>query len=278
MSGQGYNTSPWPRLRDTVVNACDNARPHTVYGASEIDFTEPHRRILELRKRTRVALSVHSYVLWCVARVAVKFPMLHAMRQGNRLITFDTIDMGTIIDQHASDVLRTRLPVIHIVREADRRSLASVNWEIRTAARTDLGQNPDIAYRRRLTRYPKPVQRVIFRRILRDPILHRRFFGTMGFTSTQSPGYDHPLHAFVTNLQTATVAMGNLHPRFLPDAEGKPVLRKVLSVSGAFDHDFVDGMLLSKFGYETSRFIESAEGLDDDYVRETRELARTEAG
>lgn len=267
-----YKITAWPHLRNTVVHACDNQRLHPIYAASEMDFTNAHERIGELRRATRVAVSTHAYVLWCVAQTAAKYPMLHAFRQGKKLITFDSIDVSTIIDQHASDTLRTRLPVVFIVRDADKKSVAQTNWEIREAARSDLSKNPDIAYRRRLTKLPYAVQKIMFRRLLRDPFLHRRFFGSFGFTSTQSPGFDRPLHAFPTNLQSATIAMGNVHQEFRPDENRQPVLRRMMDIAGTFDHDMVDGMLLSRFTYELTKLVESASGLDDEFIRETREL------
>ena len=270
-----YRVSEWPHLRNAVVNACANARPHALYGATEVDFSAAYERLSEVRRATRVAVSAHCYVLSCVAKAAAEFPMLHAFRRGKQLICFDAVDVGTIVDQHARDHLKTRLPVVYIVRDAGRKSVASINWEIRAAARRDLGQQPDNAYRRRLAALPAPVQKAMFRRMLRDPWQHRRFFGTLGFTSTQSPGYHNPLHAFVTTLHSANIAMGNIHRKFVPDAQGQPVVRRMLDVSGSFDHDMVDGMLLSRFGLAASRRIESCDGLDDDFIRETRELAAT---
>jgi pyruvate/2-oxoglutarate dehydrogenase complex dihydrolipoamide acyltransferase (E2) component len=269
----GFQVSPWPHLRNAVIQAANNERPHAIYAAGAIDGTAALERIAELRRATRVALSLHAYVLGCVARAAAEHRMLHAFRHGKKLITFDALDVGTIIDQHASDKLRTRLPVVYVVRDAARKSIAQINWEIRCAARTDLGKNPDVAYRRRLTTLPAPVQKIMFRRLLRDPWLHRRFFGTLGFTSTQSPGFDRPVHAFVTNIHTATIAMGNVHSQFLPDENGQPVLRRMLDMAGSFDHDMVDGMLLSRFGLAVAQRIESCDGLGDDFIRETRELA-----
>lgn len=271
-----FKITPWPVLRNSIAHVTDNARPHTIHGTIQIDVTDAYQRLLEVRRATRVAVSMHSFVLGCVARAAATQPMMSSFRWGNRLVTFDTVDMGTVIDQYATDAMRTRLPVVYIVREADRKSMAQINWEIRAASRRDLGQDPLMKFRRRLSRLPQPVQRVMFRRIMRDPWQHRRVFGTFGFTSVQAPGINYPAHAFVTNLFTGTVAMGNHHQAFLPDEQGQPVLRRVLDLSGSFDHDYVDGMPIVAFGRELVGLIQSAHGLDDEFVRETRELVRAE--
>jgi len=273
---EGFTVTPWPVLRNSIVHTLDNVRPHTVFGSTQIDFTDAYDRILEVRRATRVAVSTHAYVLGCVAKAASEFPMLRSHRQGKKMIRFDTVDVGTIIDQFASDTLRTRLPVLYIVRDADRKSIAQINWEIRAAARRDLGQDPMMKFRRRLSRLPQAVQKIVFRRLMQDPWKHRQVFGTFGFTSVQSPDYHHPAHAFVSNICNGTVAMGSLHQSFLPDAEGRPVLRRVLDISGSFDHDYVDGMLIMGFGRMANRLIESGYGLDDEFIRETRELAAVE--
>ncbi len=280
MSGQkpteGFTVTPWPILRNSIVHTLSNARPNTVYGSTQIDITDTYNRILEVRRATRVGVSMHSFVLGCVAKAASEFPMLRSHRQGKKMIQFDSVDVGTIIDQFASDAMRTRLPVLYIVRDADRKSIAQINWEIRAAARRDLGQDPMMKFRRRLSRLPQPVQKVLFRRLMNDPWKHRQVFGTFGFTSVQSPDYHNPAHALVPNICNGTVAMGSLHQSFLPDAEGRPVLRRVLDISGSFDHDYVDGMLIMAFGRTANRLIQSGYGLDDEFIRETRELAAAE--
>ncbi len=272
----GFTVTPWPVLRNSIVHTLENARPNTVYGSTQIDFTESYERILEVRRATRTAVSIHAYVLGCVAKAASEFPMLRSHRQGKKLIRFETVDVGTIIDQFATDAMRTRLPVLYIVRDADRKRMAEINWEIRSASRRDLGKDPMMKYRRRLSRLPQLVQKVIFRRLMNDPWKHRQVFGTFGFTSIQSPGYNHPAHAMVTNICNGTVAMGNLHRSFLPDNQGLPVLRQVLDISGAFDHDYVDGMVIMGFAKLAERLISGCYGLDDDFIRETRELAAAE--
>jgi hypothetical protein len=273
---EGFKVSDWPVLRNSIVHVCDNARPHTVFGTTQIDVTEALDRLAEARRATRIAVSMHAYVLGCIAKAAASFPMVHSFRQGKRLITFDAVDVGTIIDQHASDKNRTRLPVVYIVREADRKSIAQINWEIRAASRRDLGKDPLMKFRRGLSLKPQLIQKLTFRRIMRDPWKHRQVFGTLGFTSTQAPGFDHPAHAFVTNICTSTIAMGNLHKAFLPDESGRPILRKVMDITGSFDHDFVDGMLIMEFGRASLALIQSGYGLGEDFVRETLELARSQ--
>ena len=275
-STNGFTLSPWPVLRNSIVHTCDNARPHTVYGSTQIDFTDAYERIREVRRATRVSVSIHAFVLGCVAKAAAEFPMLRSHRQGKNLVRFDTVDVGTIIDQVASDAMRTRLPVLYIVRDADRKSIAEINWEIRAAARRDLGNDPMMKFRRRLSRLPQLAQKVIFRRLMNDPWKHRQVFGTFGFTSIQSPGYNLPAHAFVTNICNGTVAMGNLYQSFLPDSEGRPVLRRVLDISGAFDHDYIDGMLIMSFGRLATKLITSGYGLDEEFIRETLEFASAE--
>ena len=270
---KGFTVSPWPILRNSIIHSCDNARPHTVYGSTHIDFTRTYERITEVRRATRVAVSIHAYVLGCVAKAASEFPMLCSHRKGKNLIRFDTVDVGTIIDQHASDEMRTRLPVLYIVRDADQKSIAQVNWEIRAAARRDLGQDPMMKFRRGLSQKPQWMQKLIFRRLMNDPWKHRQVYGTFGFTSIQSPGYLNSAHAFVTNLYNGTIAIGNLHQSFLPDEKGQPVLRRVLDMSGAFDHDYADGMLIMGFSKVLSELISSGYGLGDDFITETNDLA-----
>jgi len=70
--------------------------------------------------------------------------------------------------------------------------------------------------------------------------------------------------------------MGNIHRKFLPDAAGQPALRHVMDLSGVFDHDMVDGMAIARFTLTLVNLLTGCHGLDDEFIRETRELVTRE--
>jgi pyruvate/2-oxoglutarate dehydrogenase complex dihydrolipoamide acyltransferase (E2) component len=106
----------------------------------------------------------------------------------------------------------------------------------------------------------------------RNPIFLKKVQGTMGLTSLQRQEFNRSFHGFPPNIFTLTFAVGSIVDRFLPDANGQPVLRRMLCLSGGADHAVVDGMDLARFSERFARLLESADGLDDSFVSETRRL------
>lgn len=265
-----HREAPWPVLRNITSSVLDFQRPHTVYGFGEVNASAALAAIERCRRQGRTAVSLHAFVLYCLARATAEHPAVHTFRRRRKLITFEEVDVGTMIEKRQPD--GTRMPVGYVVRSADRKSLAEINWELRQAAKRDLSDDPAVRFRRRLARLPAFLRRILFRRALSDPFRLRRVYGTIGLTSLQTAALPQPFFALPPNLCTLTVAIGSLTDRFLPDAAGRPVLQKVLCLGGGADHDVVDGMTLVRFGNRFAELIETAAGLDDVFVAQTRSL------
>jgi hypothetical protein len=266
-----YTEKPWPVIRNALVTLLDQARPHAIYGLGEVDVTDALSAIRRIEKQLRVAVSLHAFILYSMAQAIREHPVAQTYRHKNKLITFDDIDVMTPLDKRLPSGVR--IPVGHIVRGAQNKSLAQVNWELRQATKAvDLDRDPAVRMRRRFARYPSPVRRWLARRTMRDPFLLKRIHGTTGITSIQSHGFDNPLFTLPPAIHTLSFSVGNLCKRVKLDASGAAVERKVSCLTGAADHDVMDGMLLTRFSYRFTQLLESAAGLDNSFVEETRLL------
>jgi hypothetical protein len=264
-----FHEKPWPPLRNIVLGYLEQARPHTIWGTGEIDVTEPLLRLKHCQRELRIAISFHAVILHALAQAAALHPGVLTYRHGRKLVTFTEVDVCTTIDRKIEG---HRMPGVHCVRSAQRKSLAAINWELREAINRPVPNDPVVAQRRRFARLPAFVRRWLGGKVSANPHLLRRIYGTIGLTNLNSHGLNRPLWALPPTLCTVTVASGSIVDRLASDGHGGAVVRRHLCVTGAADHAVIDGMPLSRFTLEFCQQLESGAALDDAFIAETRRL------
>lgn len=274
-SASEYTTAPWPAVRNLTKTALDFQPPHTYHGWTAVNVSDTLTALARCQRATRIHVSLHAYLIRCIALAAAEYPAVVTYKHRNQLITFKTIDIGTAIEKKQPD--GTRLPMIHITKGANLRSFASINWEFRNAARGDMSQDPAVKARRRFARLPGLLRHLAFRRAIGNPIRARKLYGNLQFTSLYHSGVQTPFVAFPPNLGTVSVSAGSISDAFLPDADGNPKLSKVLYFGGAMNHDIIDGMQMVQFLRRGAELIETCCELDEAFIAETRELRKVAA-
>jgi pyruvate/2-oxoglutarate dehydrogenase complex dihydrolipoamide acyltransferase (E2) component len=265
-----YRMRPWPKLRDALVTFLEAHRPHTIYAFTEADVTDALLAIERLRRDSRIAVSFHAYVLHCLAQAAHAHPEVLAYRMGRRIVTFDDVDIGTAIDRRQPD--GTRFPVAYVLRGAQVKSLACINWELREVARRDLADDETVRLRRRVMALPALVRRLMRWQITRNPFWMRRFFGTIGCTNVRVTGSERPGFVLPPNVFTVTVGVGWITERPVAGADGALKQRRMLCLACGFDHAVVDGIPVARWAQSFIERLEGAAGLDESLVAETRAL------
>ena len=115
-------------IRNALVSLLDQSRPHAIYGLGEVDVTDGRwPAIRRIEKELRAAVSFHAFILYCMTRAIGRHPVARTYRRGKKLITFEDIDVLTPLDKRLPSGVR--IPVGHIVRSAQTKSLAAINWE-----------------------------------------------------------------------------------------------------------------------------------------------------
>jgi hypothetical protein len=114
-------------------------------------------------------------------------------------------------------------------------------------------------------------------RMFHNPFLFKEHMGNLFITNLQSPGLNIPFNIVAPNPYTLALAIGSVTNQIRPDKDGKPIVRKILSVSGIADHAVVDGFPLSRFSVTVSQLLESATGLNDDFVKEMLQFKKGES-
>lgn len=266
-----HHTRPWPVLRNAVVSFMNTQRPNSVQGFGEIDVTDALAAIRRAQKTLRTGVSFHAYVLHCLVQALVLHPTMVSYRYRNQLIAFDDIDVLTPVEKHLSQ--GGRIPVAHVVRGAQAKSLAQINWDLRQAvAVDDLAAEEAVKLRRRFAGWPRLLRDFVSRRTRRDPFLLKRLHGTVILTNVQPPGFSNTFCVSGPTIHTLSIAVGTITERIKLDEEGRLTARKILTLGGAADHDIVDGMTAARFASDLVRLVESGQSLDASFIEESRRL------
>jgi pyruvate/2-oxoglutarate dehydrogenase complex dihydrolipoamide acyltransferase (E2) component len=266
----------WPEIRNALIAFLWQRRSHLMRGTAEVDVTDSLASIRRIEKELRIAVSFHAFVVYCVVQAAMQHPVMHTYRYGRKLVTFEDIDIFSPIDRRLPGGVR--MPVGHIMRAAQNKSLAQINWELRQAVRAShLADDPSVQALRKAARAPGLVRRMLAWQCKRNPYRLKRTSGTMLVTNVQSRAATNPVFAFGGTVHTSSIAVGNITPRLQLNREGKVVSRKMLCLSGAADHDIVDGMGIARFAQLLTRLLESGAGLDENFVEQTRSLINKES-
>ena len=271
-----YRQVPWPALRNAVENVLRQHRPHTYWGQAFFDLTDSLIALRAAQRELRIGVSLHAYVLFCLARAAADHPGVLTYRRGAQLLTFEDADVATLIDRRGEDGVR--IPIVYTFRAAQDKSLAAINWELRQVLRGERSDLEAVRLRRRAARLPGLLRRLVGWRMTRDPLLLRRYHGTIGLTSLHRPGLNRPFFALPPNICTLTLAVGSLFDQLQLDAEGQPRRRRYLCLTAGVDHAVVDGAEQAAFTQRLGELLEGASGLGEAFVDETRALQREAQG
>jgi pyruvate/2-oxoglutarate dehydrogenase complex dihydrolipoamide acyltransferase (E2) component len=268
--------TPWPEIRNGMIAFLWQCRPHVIRGTTEVDVTDSLAAIRRIGKELRIAISIHAFIVYCVVQAAMQHPVMHTYRYGKKLLTFEDIDMLSPIDKRLPGGVR--IPVGHVIRAAQNKTLAQINWEIRQAVRaSDLAEDATVQARRKLARSPWWLRRLLAWQCKRNPYCLKRATGTMIVTNVRNPAAANPVFAIIPTVHTTSVAVGNITSRLQLNREGKVESRKMLCLAYAADHDIVDGMPMAHFAHTVARLLETGAGLDETFLQETTSLINKES-
>ena len=275
----GSTTQPYPRYQHEQIEWLDLMhRQHTVHGLLSCDVTEARRKIREYRAATGTGLSLTAFVVACFAQAIAADRQVHAYRRGRQtLVLFDDVDVTVLVE---SDVEGARIPVPHIVRAADRMSVAAIHDEIRAAQRDPV---PYAGGRRLLPLWllvPRFLRVWFWSMVLAEPRRRKRLTGTAVVTSVGMfgramawgiPITDHTVALTVGGIERRlsvvraddrTVSAGEAAPTI--DGLGateRIAVREHLALTLSFDHDVVDGAPASRFAARLKALIETGHGI-----------------
>jgi pyruvate/2-oxoglutarate dehydrogenase complex dihydrolipoamide acyltransferase (E2) component len=246
---------PFPPGRRFTTGAIRAGRQLALmHGLVDVDVTEARRWLRTFDPH----LSLTAYVGACVARAAARFPEVHAYRdwRGRLVLTHD-VDLAVLVER---DTVAGPVPVGHVLRAADRRSVAELSGELRSVQEAPETSINDRRFGRlaRLARFPG-VASLFFRAARRSVRLH--LMGTVAVSSIGAFGAGGGYGIGVPTVLTLSVTVGGMSEQARV-VQGRIQVREVLNLTISVDHNITDGAPAARFVAVLRELIESPELLE----------------
>jgi hypothetical protein len=270
-SQTAYDIVPFPPLQHQMTDWLElNRRRHTMYGLIEVDVTDARRAIRAYRVRNDTPLSLTAFIIYCLARAVDEDKTMQAYRRGRRqLALFPDVDVGIMVERELNGA---KIPVPHIIREANAKSLDQIQQDIRTAQQ----ENPAAVAVSSLPRWLQPLlvrglsawlmlpaalRRLVWTWMIRDPDRRTRLTGTVGVTAVGMFGCGTGW-GIAPMEHTLALVVGGLARK--PGMVGARIeAREYLCLTLALDHDLINGAPAARFTRRLIQLIESGAGLQD---------------
>jgi pyruvate/2-oxoglutarate dehydrogenase complex dihydrolipoamide acyltransferase (E2) component len=242
-----------------VVDGCEAGRKkHIVHTLAEFDVTRARGRLRAHKARTGEGLSFTAFIAACAGRAVAEDRSWHAYRRGGKLVLFEDVDIGTVIERDAEGA---KLGTFHVLRAADKKTVRELHDEIRAAQKQPVEAAPGAGKWRLFLRLPAFLRRLLYWRLNRSPDLRKKLAGTVALTAIgmagKGTGWALPIAT-----HTLTITLGGIETRpGLVDGHIEP--REFLCTTVSFDHDVVDGVPAARFVTRFRELVEAASGIED---------------
>ena len=246
---------PYPKLRNFILDImAEGRRKNIIHLLFEAEITLIQHHLARHREETGEHLSLTTYIAKSLACAVDEDRSMHAYRQGkSRLVLFDEVDLAVMIER---DLEGRTLPVVSIVRAANRKPIEEIHQELKAAKIAPLGENgPMSALEKQFFELPALVRKFVWFFIRRDPNLFKQLAGTVGVTSMGMHTSGLAVVIPVTPM-TLTLSIGSVGNKLVLE-NGSSVTREIIQLNLSADHDIIDGAPLVRFADRFRKKLEN---------------------
>ncbi|ORC36191.1 hypothetical protein B4O97_06265 [Marispirochaeta aestuarii] len=228
---------------------------HNFYALMEFDVTDVRKELRALRSRGEGG-SLFSFLLKAIGRCLHEQPEFNSMINVRRKTRFAEVDIDIPVEVMQNGVTYNKQ---YILRAINDKTIREIDEEIETAKSAVGEEKTYMSSRlgqRIFSRLPRFLVVFLFRQILKQHDLVKRFSGTVFVTSvsmvTNVPGYIIP---YSGGPKAVSFALGPVvkKPVVRNDAV---VIREIINITSIFNHDSVDGAPAARFINLLRKYIE----------------------
>jgi pyruvate/2-oxoglutarate dehydrogenase complex dihydrolipoamide acyltransferase (E2) component len=232
----------------------EGRRKNTVYAFVEFDITDLRIRLRELKQTGQQSISLTAYLTRCFARTLTDHQLLNSYRKGRRrLMCFDEVDVAVMVEKEIENQLQ---PIHFIVRDANHKSLSTVNTELQFCRNAPVEKVVTSLDRTFFGKIPDGIRRMFWWITRKDPQVKKKYSGTVGLTNIGMFGQGNITVLPITPM-TCTLAIGTIDKKLILTEAGELQNREILHATICVDHDIVDGSPMTRFVMDLKTRIES---------------------
>jgi len=244
---------PFPSNRRVVTAAMRAGRRRMpMYGLIDADVTTANR----LLAGHDPPWSQTAFVVASVARAAAAHPEVHAYRNWRgQLVTHQHVDVATMVEISTP---QGPFAIPHVLRDADIRAVPELTAELRQVKRDPSASLSSRWLERAApaaTRIPGTLPAMYA--VMARSVAARQRVGTVAVTAVGMFAGGAGLGITPLTVMSLEVIVGGMsqRPRVI---DGQVIVRDVLDLTLAIDHNVVDGAPAARFGAEFRALLESA--------------------
>ena len=250
---------PYPKLRNFILDImAEGRRKNTINLIFEAPLMPIRGHLQAYADQHGERISLTAYFAKSLACAIEENKAIQAYRQGkNRLVIFDTVDLSIMVER---DIDGTPMPVTLILRDVSHQNISTLANALQAAKTSPLGDaGPMSALDKMFFELPKPLRKIIWFVIRRDPHLFKQLAGTVGITSMGMHASGPAIMIPITPM-TLTLSIGATHKKLV--LENDTVLeREFIQLNLGADHDIIDGAPLMRFAENYKQKLQNGEAL-----------------
>lgn len=245
----GFKSIPLSNNRQVVIaSASVTSQKNTIHAFTEIDITEPRRRLKEHFERTNEKLSFTAYIVTCLAQVVKEHPQLNSFIKGRKQIFLDDVTISVLVER---DIEGEKVPEPIGIKQAQLKTFREISDEIRAAKKLQSDKLGSLSGQTWIRFIPNVLLKAFVR--LADKNIHMaKRYGKVAVTAVGM--FSKEAVWFIPHgSATVLISVGSISNKII-EVEGNYVSREHLCLTASFDHDIVDGAPAMRF---LDQFIET---------------------
>jgi len=246
---KGYHSIPLSFNRRAVIaSASVTKERNTIHGMTEVDITEPRRRMREHFENTGIKLSLTAYIVTCLSQVLKEHPFLNSFIKGRRLYILDDVTVNVLIERNIEG---ERVPEPIGIMKAQTKTLLQIQDEIREAKKLQSDKLGSLSGKNWVRLIPVFLLKT-FIRIADKNISMAKRYGKVCVTAVGM--FSKEAVWFIPHgTATVLITVGSISQKVV-EVNGQFETREHLCLTVSFDHDIVDGAPASRF---MNQFVET---------------------
>jgi pyruvate/2-oxoglutarate dehydrogenase complex dihydrolipoamide acyltransferase (E2) component len=256
-------TFPASRLATIDIGAAAFGKHH-IRALIELDVTEARRKMAQLEKNG-FKVSFTAWLIKCISEAISKYNLIHGIRKGKRkVVIFDDIDVSIMIER---EIKKEKVPLPYVVRTANLKSIEDIAREIETGKGQKIEGEENYVLGDRKNRMlmktyyllPGFLRSMIWKLIIRNPLLIKRNMGTVMITSVGMIG---EFHGWIipVSVHPLCFAVGSIVKK--PGVVNDQIeIRESLYLTALVDHDVIDGAPAVRALSHLKELVETGFGL-----------------
>jgi pyruvate/2-oxoglutarate dehydrogenase complex dihydrolipoamide acyltransferase (E2) component len=257
---EAYQIYPYPAMRRFSLDAGRvGHKKHIIHGLVELDVTKARRWIQAHKSRTGERLSFTAFIIHALGRAIEENKAVHAyLDWRKRLVVYEDVDISTMFEVEMGG---RKVPMPHIFRAVNRRSLPDIHKELR-AIQSQPRQSDEAKFMRWFMVLPSPLRSLFYALVTNFPRRFRDQYSSVLVTAVgmfgRGSGWGIPHPSF-----TLTVTLGGVVEKPWVVA-GAIEIREILNMTLSFNHDVIDGAPAARFTQRLRDLVEDAYGLSEE--------------